>query len=168
MVRESTRTSEPGYSIKNMEAFYMDKRVNAVATAADSIIVYNEWCETGADELLQEISDYNEVDCFSTHLLHDWLLTLKPEDAPWFKGPPEEELQCNIEFLYSKNRLNVAVSRAQFLAVVVANPKLLEIPCGTVERMKLVNTFCWLDEYAKTPAEPYCWPRQYGYSIGMR
>ena len=26
--------------------------------------------------------------------------------------------------------------------------KLLEIPCGTVEQMKLVNTFCWLDEYA--------------------
>ncbi|WP_419903531.1 hypothetical protein [Kiloniella sp.] len=52
------------------------------------------------------------------------------------------------QFLYSKNRLNVAISRAQCLAVVVANPKLLEIPCGTVEQMKLVNTFCWLDEYA--------------------
>lgn len=59
-----------------------------------------------------------------------------------------EDLPRNIEFLYSKNRLNVAVSRAQCLAVVVANPKLLEIPCGTVEQMKLVNTFCWLDEYA--------------------
>ncbi|WP_375639595.1 MULTISPECIES: ribonuclease H-like domain-containing protein [unclassified Bartonella] len=57
--------------------------------AADSIIVYNEWRETGADELLQEIPDYNEVDCVSTHLLRDWLLTLKPEDAPWFKGLPE-------------------------------------------------------------------------------
>ena len=31
--------------------------------------------------------------------------------------------------------------------LVVANPKLLGIPCGTVERMKLVSTFCWLDEY---------------------
>lgn len=60
-----------------------------------------------------------------------------------------EDLPRNIEFLYSKNRLNVAVSRAQCLAVVVANPKLLEIPCGTVEQMKLVNTFCWLDEYAQ-------------------
>ena len=59
-----------------------------------------------------------------------------------------EDLPRNIEVLYSKNRLNVAVSRAQCLAVVVANPNLLEIPCGTVEQMKLVNTFCWLDEYA--------------------
>ena len=63
-----------------------------------------------------------------------------------------EDLPRNIEFLYSKNRLNVALSRAQCLAVVVANSKLLEIPCGTVEQMKLVNTFCWLDEYDQASA----------------
>ncbi|WP_370931112.1 DEAD/DEAH box helicase [Bartonella sp. DGB1] len=60
-----------------------------------------------------------------------------------------EDLPHNIQFLYSKNRLNVAISRAQCLAVVVANPRLLEIPCNTVAQMKLVNTFCWLNEYAK-------------------
>jgi len=62
-----------------------------------------------------------------------------------------EDLPRNIEFLYSKNRLNVAISRAQCLAVVVANPKLLEIPCGNIDQMKLVNTFCWLDDYASKP-----------------
>ena len=114
VVRESIRTSEPGYSIKNMETFYMDKRAGAVATAADSIVVYNEWRETGADELLQAISGYNEVDCDSTHLLRDWLLTLKPKDAPWFKGLPEktqkEELQrkdWEIEYEDYQNRLDV-------------------------------------------------------------
>ena len=64
-----------------------------------------------------------------------------------------EDLPRNIEFLYSKNRLNVAISRAQCLAVVVANPKLLEISCDTVEQMKLVNTFCRLDEYANKDRE---------------
>jgi len=59
-----------------------------------------------------------------------------------------EDLPRNIEFLYSKNRLNVAVSRAQCLAVIVANPQLMEIPCKTIEQMKLVNTFCWLGNYA--------------------
>ena len=58
-----------------------------------------------------------------------------------------EEMPRNIEFLYSKNRLNVALSRAQCLIVVVGNLPLLEIPCGTVEQMKLVNTFCWLKNY---------------------
>jgi superfamily I DNA and/or RNA helicase len=47
----------------------------------------------------------------------------------------------------SKNRLNVALSRAQCLALVVINPKLFEIRCKTIEQMKLVNTFCWLDNF---------------------
>jgi len=80
VVKESIRTSEPGYSIKNLETFYMDKRVNAVATAADSIIVYNEWRKIRESSLLQHIADYNEVDCVSTYLLRDWLLSIKPKE----------------------------------------------------------------------------------------
>jgi predicted RecB family nuclease len=54
-----------------------------------------------------------------------------------------EYLPRNIEFLYSKNRFNVAVSRARSLAVLVASPKLLEVNCATPEQMALVNTLCW-------------------------
>jgi superfamily I DNA and/or RNA helicase len=57
-----------------------------------------------------------------------------------------EDLPRNIEFLYSKNRLNVAISRARTLAIIVANPNLLEIPCQTVEQMQLVNTLCWAND----------------------
>ena len=52
-------------------------------------------------------------------------------------------LPRNIEFLYSRNRFNVAVSRARSLAVLVASPKLLEVNCATPEQMALVNTLCW-------------------------
>jgi uncharacterized protein len=51
-----------------------------------------------------------------------------------------------MEFLYSKNRLNVALSRARCLALLVANPKLMAIKCHTVEQMALVNTLCWISE----------------------
>ncbi len=91
VVRESIRTSEPGYSIKNLEVFYMDKRANTVATAADSIVVYNKWRETGEEKLLKEIADYNEIDCKSTYLLRNWLITLKPEDTSWFEGLGDNE-----------------------------------------------------------------------------
>lgn len=57
-------------------------------------------------------------------------------------------LPRNIEFLYDKNRINVAVSRAKSLAIIVANPKLLEVDCVTPEQMAMVNTLCWLREYA--------------------
>lgn len=59
-----------------------------------------------------------------------------------------EFLPRNIEFLYDKNRLNVAVSRARCLAVVVASPQLLRIRCSSAEQMDLVNTLCWLSEYS--------------------
>jgi uncharacterized protein len=55
------------------------------------------------------------------------------------------EIPRNVEFLYSRNRLNVAVSRAQCLAVLVASPELLEIECQTVEQMRLLNALCLLD-----------------------
>ena len=57
-------------------------------------------------------------------------------------------LPRNIEFLYDKNRLNVAVSRAKSLAIVIASPELLNVRCTRPEQMELVNTLCWLREYA--------------------
>jgi uncharacterized protein len=59
-----------------------------------------------------------------------------------------EYLPRDIEFLYNKNRLNVAVSRAKCLAVVVANPRLLDVDCKTPEQMALVNTLCWIRDYS--------------------
>ena len=55
-----------------------------------------------------------------------------------------------MDFLLSPNRLNVAVSRAQVLAIVVASPELLRVRCKTVEEMALMNRHCWLEEYANT------------------
>jgi uncharacterized protein len=62
-----------------------------------------------------------------------------------------EHLPRNLEFLYSKNRLNVAVSRARCLAVVVASPKLLDVECTSPEQMALVNTLCWVRDYSSDP-----------------
>ena len=76
VVRESIRISEPSYSLKNLETFYMPKRAEAVATASESIVVYNKWRVTQEDSYLQEIADYNEQDCKSTKLLRDWLLDI--------------------------------------------------------------------------------------------
>jgi uncharacterized protein len=63
-----------------------------------------------------------------------------------------EDVPRNLDFLFSRNRLNVAISRARCLAVVVASPRLLEAPCRTIEQMRLVNTLCRVWEYAEAGA----------------
>ena len=57
-----------------------------------------------------------------------------------------------MEFRYSKNCMSVAISRARTLAVVIANPALLKVDCNTPEQMALVNTLCWISDYAKESA----------------
>jgi predicted RecB family nuclease len=54
-----------------------------------------------------------------------------------------------LDFLFSRNRLNVAVSRAQALAVIVASPSLLSTRCRTVDQMRLVNSLCRFAEMAE-------------------
>ncbi|CAM8662069.1 DNA2/NAM7 helicase-like, C-terminal [Comamonadaceae bacterium] len=57
-------------------------------------------------------------------------------------------LPRDIGILCSKNRLNVAISRAKCMAVFVWNPALMAIRFPTPEVMSLVNTMCWVKEFA--------------------
>jgi uncharacterized protein len=88
VVREGIRVSEPGYSIKNLEVFYMEQRQGEVASAGDSIVVYHKWRESCDDKLLEQIAEYNAFDCRSTAKLQDWLVQLRPPATNWFNGPP--------------------------------------------------------------------------------
>ena len=56
------------------------------------------------------------------------------------------EAPRGVSFLLDKNRINVAISRAQSLAIVVASPKLALDFHGNLEDMKLVNLFARLIE----------------------
>jgi len=49
-----------------------------------------------------------------------------------------------IDFLFDKNRLNVAISRAQSLAIVVANPALAKTAVNGVDQLAKVNMFSQL------------------------
>ncbi len=55
-----------------------------------------------------------------------------------------EETPRGMDFLFSLNRINVAVSRAKALALVFGSPRLRETKCDTIEHMKLVNVLCRL------------------------
>jgi uncharacterized protein len=66
------------------------------------------------------------------------MATSAPDDAP--RG---------MDFLYSSNRLNVALSRAQCLAVLVASPALFQVQCKTPRQIELANAFCRYLEFCR-------------------
>jgi superfamily I DNA and/or RNA helicase len=58
------------------------------------------------------------------------------------------EAPRGMDFLYSLNRLNVAISRAQGLAILICSPALLDVKAHTPEQMRLANAVCRLVEVA--------------------
>jgi uncharacterized protein len=59
-----------------------------------------------------------------------------------------DDLPRHVDFFYSKNRLNVAISRARTLAIVLMNPRLLELDASSVEHLRMVNTLAWAKDHA--------------------
>ena len=60
-----------------------------------------------------------------------------------------EDVPRGLEFLFSRNRFNVAISRAECLAYLVCSPRLLEVDCRTIDHMRLANALCRFVELAQ-------------------
>ena len=60
-----------------------------------------------------------------------------------------EEAPRGMNFLYDLHRLNVAVSRARAIGVVVCSPELLRVRCQSPEQIRLANALCRFVEYAE-------------------
>jgi uncharacterized protein len=82
VVRSGLIASEPNYSIKSLEAFYGLKRDGEVKTAGGSVVAYEAWRESQDKSILDEIEEYNRIDCVSTEMLRDWLVSIRP-GSPW-------------------------------------------------------------------------------------
>ena len=58
-------------------------------------------------------------------------------------------LPRDIDFLYSSNRLNVALSRARKKAIILVNRQLLTVSVNNMHQLKLVNSLCRLKHYCE-------------------
>jgi predicted RecB family nuclease len=116
--------------------------VSARVTPADILVVapYNAQVSRLAERLDAAGVEVGTVDKFQGReapvVLYS-MATSRPELAP--RG---------MEFLYSLNRLNVATSRAQCAAIVVASPHLFEPECMSPRQMQLASALCRLREMA--------------------
>lgn len=118
VTRQAVRVSKPGYSIKDIESFYMDGREGEVTDAGESIVRFEEWLDTGEQPLLDAIEAYNEADCLSTVKLYEWLVERRAEaervygvSIPWLSSPePYEPSQAAAEALDETGRLYAALA----------------------------------------------------------
>ncbi|WP_338828329.1 TM0106 family RecB-like putative nuclease [Bradyrhizobium sp. 27S5] len=121
VVSGSLIASEPAYSLKNLEAFYMEARTGEVKTAGGSVVAYENWRESKDPKILEEIRDYNKIDCISTQKLRDWVIfSVRPGGMPWrsigaksslgnFNLDSVNEEQAAVDAL--RERLKVVASR---------------------------------------------------------
>jgi uncharacterized protein len=61
-----------------------------------------------------------------------------------------DDMPRDMEFLFERNRFNVAISRARAVSVLVCSPRLLDISCRSPEEMALANLLCAFAARAKT------------------
>ena len=124
-------------------ATWTDKTGESHAVKLENVLViapYNAQVAALAERLPNE-ARVGTVDKFQGQeapVVFYSMATSTPEDAP--RG---------MEFLYSLNRLNVAVSRARCVAVIVASPALFAVQCKTPRQMELANAFCRYLEMAR-------------------
>ena len=111
VVRGGIVVSEPGYSIKNLEAFYRRKRREGVKEGGASVVAYSKWIAEKDEEkkrlLLANLEEYNKVDCISTQELRDWLWARRP-DLPLSTGTVHQS---------SEAKQRAATKEAEFASV---------------------------------------------------
>ena len=60
------------------------------------------------------------------------------------------DMPRGADFLFSRHRLNVAISRARCLAYLVCTEELLNARARSVTDMRLISTLCSFVEYSET------------------
>src|SRR5438067_3591419 len=89
VVRQSVQVGTDSYSLKELEALYRaGKRTTEIVDAASSIVAYEEWLDSRAQQKLDEILAYNADDCLSTAQLRDWLEARRLEGIAKYGGIP--------------------------------------------------------------------------------
>ncbi|WP_404478587.1 TM0106 family RecB-like putative nuclease [Novosphingobium sp. BL-52-GroH] len=115
VLRQSIRTSEPNLSLKTMEVFFARKRDQAVTNAGDSIVEYKSWQDSGEQKILDDILEYNKVDCENTEALRDWLVSLRMDGLPWREvglatALPDDKAEARAEAEAAASALSAAIA----------------------------------------------------------
>lgn len=122
VVRQSARIGTPSRSLKKIEALYMPPRTEAVTDAGSSIVEYERWLEGADPKILEQLAEYNRVDCHSTALLRRWLEERRGDYQERFEVAPPRPVDADAgapEAVAAESQAN-ALRRAALAAPGVA------------------------------------------------
>jgi uncharacterized protein len=108
-----------------------------VAPYNDQVDLLRETFERTADLRDVQVGTVDKFQGREAPVVFFTMTTSSAEDMP--RGP---------EFLFSRNRLNVAISRARCLAYLVCTEQLLNSRARTIDEMRLIGTLSAFVEYA--------------------
>jgi predicted RecB family nuclease len=151
VVKESIRTSEPGYSIKNLEVFYAGKRQGELADGGTSIVYYEKWKQTGDSNFLEEIRSYNEVDCRSLYQLREWLLTFRPGDISWYGEHAQKQIESEKSVKVREHEERLEKYRSKLLSEFSSERILKE------QEFNLCEIVFQLLDFHRRAAKPEWW-----------
>jgi uncharacterized protein len=144
-VEEVEKVFEIIQEILTKNASYIDREGKQLRMAQDAILViapYNAQVLAIQEKLAGSYPEIRvgTVDKFQGQEAPVVIYSMSTSSA--------EEAPRGMGFLYDPHRLNVATSRAQGIAIIVASEKLFDAECHTVEQMKMANGLCALKAMA--------------------
>jgi predicted RecB family nuclease len=164
IVKRSLATSEPRYSIKNLESFYMGKRTQDLKSGGASVVYFEEYLLSGDRSLLDKIEEYNRIDCESTYLLREWLLNYQQQflNNPDYKLLPSLPIIVPTRARASENsndsqeeKLSFAVEQERVMAQY--REKLLPNGYETLPDRFYRETLFFLLDYFRREDKPSFW-----------
>ena len=123
---------------------YKSKNITGKISAKDIMVVapYNAQANNIRERLKKKFKDdvrVGTIDLFQGQEAKVVLISMTTSDV--------ESLPRHKDFFFSRNRLNVAISRAECVAIIIFNENLLLASASNIKEMKLINSFCKLLEF---------------------
>ena len=110
VINDSILLSTSDYKLKTIEKFYNFSHDSEVASGEDSLVAFEHYIDSGAEEIIKNIIAYNKLDCESTEKLRDWILNIKPKNFEPFIPPPIRKQSCKeIEKIIEESKIYKAI-----------------------------------------------------------
>jgi uncharacterized protein len=149
IVGQSLLISEPSYSIKNVEHFYLPPREGEVKTAGASVVYYEKYLESKEQKFLDDIKLYNYQDCVSLVGLRDWLIKLKADADLKVTSEPEARES------YSSEENPTVVKLREYEKALIAG--LPDSPADYTENQRVEKLIFDLADYYRREDKPAWW-----------